>query len=807
MAFKEQKKLDRLYESRDWSGIIEIAQKAWKERVEDVCVLNDLAVAYYREKRFDEAYKVCNRIHDRNPKPDIMKQSMDMGIRYMRHHQVYMDLLFRHGKYREALQLCESLKALGSQYSEKYIIAAKVYFKWRQYNETLQEFRMLIEKIPRRFDDAYKELKSILLVEPLEQGYNLLYDFFEKKGDVNVRIQQCEDKIKSGTLEIFDIYLLASLYRNTGQSGRAEALYIQLIRKNPKEINARLLLGHIYLRTNRRDKGFQLYAGALKEAPEKRPLLVFHISEELNMHPKDPALLSILTDLYLAEKNFEEAERVAGNLLNLSPENESFKKKMEGVFIRSFSVYSKAGNLEAAGETVSKLLKLRPGHSEFTKKRDEIERLLGSRKIKNYEEILRKGGITEEGKNKIRFELAEFYMKTKGKEKEAVSLFQKVSKADSGKQAEALFRVGMSFLSRGLQDLALQNFDQVVAAEMPENKKKELLYQIAVVLEEKEIFEKAKELYGKILIIDVEYKDTPARMENINKVIEEKEKEAVAAGSAAGAKEASQKATLEDRYEDIKKIGEGGMGAIYKATDKILGRTVALKVIKDEIRSDAEAVNRFIREAQSAGTLQHPGIVTVYDIVVGDLLYIVMEFVEGTDISGYMKENQVTLPWFKKISVEVCDALGAAHKKGIVHRDIKLDNIMITKDGQAKVADFGLASIASGATGMTQVGQVLGTPLFMPPEQIRGQKTDNRSDIYALGITFYKMLTGEVPFPDGDIGYRHIHEVPETPSLLNPDIPDELDEIVMKCIEKKMEDRYQDVLEAKEDLLKLDISC
>lgn len=805
MAFKDQKKLDRLYESRDWDGLIEIAEKVWKENIEDICVLNDLAVAYYRKNRFDEAYKICNRIYDQNPKPDVMKQSMGMGIRYMRHHQIYADLLFRHNRYEEALQICESLKPLGTQYSEKYILAAKIYMKWQFFNEALQEFRALIEKIPRRFDDAFKELKSTLLVQPVEQGYNLLYDAFEQKREVPARVNQCEDKIKSGTMELFDIYLLANLYRNMGQANRAEALYAQLIQKNPKEINARFLLGHIYLRTNRRDKAFQLYMDVLRRSPEMRPLLIYHINETLNLNPRDPALLSVLSDLYLAEKNLEEAERVAMSLLELSPENESFKKKLEGVLVRSFNVYKEGANLPASGEVLEKLLNLFPGKPEYIKLRSDMQKLVGAQKVKEYEEKLLKGGLAQEEENKIRFELAELYMLVEGKEKEAVSLFQKVSRADSGMQAEAMYRVGMSFLTKGLNELALQNFDQVVEANLPEEKKKEMLYQISVALEEKGIFDKAKSLYGKILVMDVEYKDVQSRLDVVKSAMEEKEKETATANTSGGQKEAAQKATLEDRYEDIKKIGEGGMGAIYKAVDKILGRTVALKVIKDEIRSDTEAVNRFIREAQSAGTLQHPGIITIYDIVVGDLLYIVMEFVEGADLTGYMKNHDITLPWFKKIAIQVCEALGAAHKKGIVHRDIKLDNIMITKEGQAKVADFGLASISSGATGMTQVGQVLGTPLFMPPEQIRGQKTDNRSDIYALGITFYKMLTGEVPFKDGDIGYRHIHEAPEAPSLHNPDLPDELDDIILKCMEKKMEDRYQDVDEIKADLEKLNL--
>lgn len=805
MAFKDQKKLDKFYENRDWEEIIKIAEPAWKERTEDMCVMNDLAVAYYRTKRMDEAYKVCKRIYDENPQPDIMKQNMSVGIRYMRHHQVFADLLYRHNRLEEALKLCESLKPLGKQYPEKYTIGAKVYLKWQMYAEALQEFRALVDKYPRRFDEAFKELKNILSVLPLEQGYDLLYDIYEKKGDITTRIKQCEDKIKSGTLELFDLYLLASLYRNTGQLKRAEALYVQLIQKNPKEINARLLLGHVYLKAKQRDKAFKLYIEVLAKVPQMRSLLIFHITEVLNINPQDPALLSVLSDLYMADKNYEEAERAAQLLVEISPENESFIKKMEGVLIRSFDVYKEGGNVGAAQETINKLLALRPGNADYIKRHEEIESLLENQKAAIYEEKLQKGGLSPEEENKIQFELAELYQKTKGKEKDAVSMFQKVARADSGKQAEALYRVGMSFLDRGLLDLAIQNFDQVADSNLADEKKKEMYYQIGAALEKKEAIYKAKEFYNKVLVIDVEYQDTSARLESVNKLIEEKEKEEAAEKAAAGKKEAAEKATLEDRYDDIKKIGEGGMGAIYKATDKILGRVVALKVIKDEIRSDTEAVNRFIREAQSAGTLQHPGIVTIYDIVVGDLLYIVMEFVEGTDIEGYMEEHEITLPWFKKIAIEVCEALGLAHKKGIVHRDIKLDNIMITTEDQAKVADFGLASIASGGAGMTQVGQVLGTPLYMPPEQIKGQPTDNRSDIYALGITFYKMLAGELPFKDGDIGYRHIHEVPEPPSLHNPDVPDDLDAIVLKCVEKKMEDRYQDVYELKADIEKVEV--
>jgi serine/threonine-protein kinase len=266
-------------------------------------------------------------------------------------------------------------------------------------------------------------------------------------------------------------------------------------------------------------------------------------------------------------------------------------------------------------------------------------------------------------------------------------------------------------------------------------------------------------------------------------------------------KESKSQTRLEDRYENIEKIGTGGMGSIYRAKDKILGRLAALKVIRDDFRSDTEAVQRFIREAQSASTLQHPGIVTIFDIHVGEPLYIAMELVDGGNLREKLNRHPMPVKDFLKMAADICDALEAAHSKGIIHRDIKPENIMLTKEGKIKITDFGLASIST-ATKMTMVGQVLGTPLYMPPEQIQGKPTDNRSDIYSLGVTFYEMLTGNVPFSEGDIGYRHIHETPESPSLVNPAISDSLEKIILKTLEKKPENRYQSVREIQEDLKK-----
>ena len=219
-----------------------------------------------------------------------------------------------------------------------------------------------------------------------------------------------------------------------------------------------------------------------------------------------------------------------------------------------------------------------------------------------------------------------------------------MAKSESQYQPEAIFRVGMSFLLKGLVDLAEENFKKIKDAKIPEDKKMEWLYQIGTAYEEKGIPDKARNVYSQILSYDIQYKDVSQRIDKLPSTPSEGKKD-------------KEKARLEDRYEDIKKIGMGGMGAIYKAKDKILGRIVALKVIKDDFRSDTEAIQRFIREAQSASALHHPGIITIFDISVGEPMYIAMEFVDGVNLRDKLKKNAMPVKDFLKIAIDVCDAL------------------------------------------------------------------------------------------------------------------------------------------------------
>lgn len=262
---------------------------------------------------------------------------------------------------------------------------------------------------------------------------------------------------------------------------------------------------------------------------------------------------------------------------------------------------------------------------------------------------------------------------------------------------------------------------------------------------------------------------------------------------------------LADRYEIMEQIGTGGMADVYKAKCHKLNRYVAIKVMKSEFSQDKTFVSKFWAEAQSAAGLTNPNVVNVYDVgVENGIYYIVMELVEGVTLKKYI-EKRGKLPYKEAVSIaiQVANGMDAAHKHNIVHRDIKPQNIIISKEGKVKVTDFGIAKVASTATINTSAS--MGSVHYISPEQARGGYSDERSDIYSLGITLFEMLTGTVPF-DGDtavsVAVQHIQDTIPAPSQLVEGIPVSVDKIVLKCTQKKTDRRYQSAYDLIVDLKK-----
>ncbi len=260
------------------------------------------------------------------------------------------------------------------------------------------------------------------------------------------------------------------------------------------------------------------------------------------------------------------------------------------------------------------------------------------------------------------------------------------------------------------------------------------------------------------------------------------------------------------RYEVVSELGQGAMGVVYKAKDPLIDREVAIKTINlslaQEEREEYEA--RFYQEAKAAGRLGHPNIVTIYDVGRSeDIAYIAMEYLHGRELRDILNDNsRLPVAQVADIAAQVATGLSYAHEHGVVHRDIKPSNVMVLRDGRVKITDFGIARMASAAV-RTQTGMVLGSPKYMSPEQVMGKLTDQRSDIFSLGVMLYEMLTGHAPFMGENVNaimYQTLNTVPVPPSTLNPEVPEMMNFIVAKALTKDLDSRYQNAQDLANDL-------
>ncbi|MGD8376440.1 MAG: protein kinase [Acidobacteriota bacterium] len=277
-------------------------------------------------------------------------------------------------------------------------------------------------------------------------------------------------------------------------------------------------------------------------------------------------------------------------------------------------------------------------------------------------------------------------------------------------------------------------------------------------------------------------------------------------------------------YEVEEALGKGGMGVVYRARDTRLQRPVALKVLRSELTGDPERRRRFLQEARSASALTHPAIAQVYDVDEADgVIFIAMELVQGKTVRQLLQSKELDLQGAVDVALQVSQGLGRAHEAGIVHRDIKTDNIMLTPDGHAKILDFGLAKLLhpegpddEHASSMetvaqaTQAGTILGTIAYMSPEQARGLPVDQRSDVFSMGIVLYEMVTGELPFQGGsalDTMHAIAYEETRPVTVVRRNLPPDLHRIISRCLRKRPDDRYPDGRALAKDLdaLKRDI--
>jgi serine/threonine protein kinase len=260
-------------------------------------------------------------------------------------------------------------------------------------------------------------------------------------------------------------------------------------------------------------------------------------------------------------------------------------------------------------------------------------------------------------------------------------------------------------------------------------------------------------------------------------------------------------AALEARFQVLKELGRGGMGIVFQAHDKELKEQVAIKILSPILSTNADALARLKREVSSARRVTHPNVIRIHDLSeMNGLHFVTMEYFHGQNLKEYIKVNGALSnmkAW--QIAEQICDGLDAAHRGGIVHRDLKSQNIIINTAGQIKIIDFGLAHTTQ-MEGLTATGLIMGTPEYMAPEQVSGKRVDERADIYSFGIILYELFTGKVPF-SGDsaiaVGFMQMKDPPQPPHEINPQIPPEIETVILKCLEKEPNARFASIVQVK----------
>ena len=361
----------------------------------------------------------------------------------------------------------------------------------------------------------------------------------------------------------------------------------------------------------------------------------------------------------------------------------------------------------------------------------------------------------------------------------AIAAFQRVEGKGAPRAAAAIAAI---FRARGQSALATRQLRDAIGEDDVTRDALPMFYALATLVEEEGRGDDALELYERIAAVDYHYEDVDERAARLRA---QRPPEGIHVRGNGWAVDG------DGRYEIVAELGRGGMGIVYEARDRVLDRRVAFKVLPDSFRENPQAVDNFLREAKAAAKLNHPNIVTVYDAGEQDgRYYIAMEYVDGTTFTDILAHRgALGTSGLLQVLVQLSGALAYAHEQGVVHRDIKTSNTMWTRDRKAKIMDFGLARVVEEVRNHTTV--VAGTPCYMSPEQTLGRHIDHRTDIYSLGVMGFELVTGRLPFTEGNIPYHHVHTPAPAVQTLREGVPDSVAELIARCLEKDASRRFQ----------------
>jgi tetratricopeptide (TPR) repeat protein/outer membrane protein assembly factor BamB len=804
-----------LREGRNDPEALDIYERALAHFPEDREILKTIAQIYYSQERLDdEAIELYYRAYRANPKDVVILFALARVAREKNNAELSIKAIEQlnalgHWSHELALQIAEA-------YAKSSIVELKAE---RAYREAVKayphdmRYRTLLAHVllkqGKTSPEAIAMYEAVLKSNPLDLAFGRqLVKSYNKNGRYDDTLGLAPQLLKTypNDSDLQRSLAYANLYQNRLDEAIRE--YRTILERNPTDEEALVNLALAFAQQRKVDEASALYyQRALKIAPANEhlhmimarvhahrgdmALCVEEYKRALQAKPKIEekiasdclALLSqyaetlplrwFLCHLLISVGRLKEAVEQLDTIFEDYPDQvktiiECYEQiiakdpRNVGAHLRKGIMLKIQGRLEEARDAIERAHALRPSDADVRAELQDLYQFL----LNEHEDV------------DIRFKLAYLYYQ-EGDYDKAIGNYQKAGQ-DYRLEKESTKMLGKCFLAKGMLDLALQEFKKLSI----DHELKDLLYDLATRYEGKNDLVGAKTVYKQLFAADIDYKDVRQKLDAL-------------AGSTSDPITFERTTILNSlseeakrRYELLDELGRGSMGIVYKARDNELEDVVALKILPDNLSNNPEAVARFKQEARSARRLSHRSIVRIHDI--GEEMgrkYISMEYVDGTNLKDMMRK-QGKLPYKSLVLYmrQICQALSYAHSIGIIHRDIKPANIMITRDDQVKITDFGIAKIME-STEATLAGMVIGTPLYMSPEQVEGRPVDNRADIYSLGVMFYELAAGYPPFGEGDLAYQHLHVEPKPLA----GYPPEFVEVIMKCLKKNREERWSSV--------------
>ncbi len=755
--------------------------------VDQTAVQRNIAKLRKFHKQFPGSPQLCKALADLLLFAGQISDSIEMYKAALeRHHPVPGELL----------QVFQCVATHFSFSAQELLFFAELYYSSGLYLKAKKLLRALINK-GFRHSDALEMLTNVLILE-LERT-----SAEASSNDLRAEIASLymERGNRDKTLEFLKDVDLQNLRSYTGIKKIAKALIeledyrqaFDYLSKIPLDNDAKTLINEITLRLEQR--GELDTAVYLLQFINDNDILMKEAAQLKEQELEISTQLE-LVDLHLRNKRYPKALKCLIAVLRLGYED------MSEIAERIEELVSYVD--EVSTVDLIFLGKLFLTHKKLHRAVHFLERALaqdpGNRDVMDslrniYDEILSANPNLAE----IRIKSGELHM-LYGNFEEAIADYREAaSSAEVSLRANK--KLAHAFLQSGDSMLALEKYKSCLL----ETEDLDNLYELLNRLFNDGLMREALDTATIIYEIDPSYRDIEAQITVLSK--------RMTAEQPSTSVDAKMQELIGDhaigRYKYLEKIGGGGMGVVHKVLDLKNNVTVAMKILREGLSSSGKAIDRFFREARIAATLNHKNIVNIFDYNISHIhgqSYISMEYVEGPSLREILEDK-----FSESISIQIedvvealhymsqlCDALDTTHKKGIIHRDIKPDNVMVTHNATVKITDFGIVHIEEAS--FTPTGALIGTPRYMSPEQVHGGRIDPRADIYSVGIILYELLVGSPPFISGDIAYQQVNVIPPRPHDISSVIPEEVDELIMKCLEKNPSDRYQTAMELKNAL-------